>query len=292
MKEHGFLARYDMWLGCAAGALMVLTAVPLPALGAERMVLCEEFTQTGCLDCSAAGTALGMMLDNYPDTFTMVQIHVGDSHTYPWGTARATFYATALTPTAWFDGVDKHDNFGLTTQQYYDEYEAAYNTRRGVATDVTIELTGDSTGLPTYDATATVCIEAGGTGKTMDVYLVQVLDHWPSDEDYSRNGFKQEATVPPPPTPTVVTLAPDQCEDVSATFTLDADSMANLQDVRIVAWAQVEAESGPAEVYQAAYFPDTHTPIPTVTEWGIVAMVLLVLTAGTLVFVRRQRARA
>lgn len=32
-------------------------------------------------------------------------------------------------------------------------------------------------------------------------------------------------------------------------------------------------------------------PIPTVSEWGMVAMTLLVLTAGTLVFVRTQRVR-
>jgi len=30
------------------------------------------------------------------------------------------------------------------------------------------------------------------------------------------------------------------------------------------------------------------SPIPTVSEWGLVAMALLVLTAGTLVFVRRR----
>ena len=34
------------------------------------------------------------------------------------------------------------------------------------------------------------------------------------------------------------------------------------------------------------------TPIPTVSEWGMVAMTLLVLTAGTLVFMRRRPVQA
>ena len=34
------------------------------------------------------------------------------------------------------------------------------------------------------------------------------------------------------------------------------------------------------------------TPIPTVSEWGMVTMTLLLLTAGTLVFVRRWTVEA
>lgn len=33
-------------------------------------------------------------------------------------------------------------------------------------------------------------------------------------------------------------------------------------------------------------------PIPTVSEWGLVAMALVMLTAGTLVYTRRHRAQA
>ena len=33
-------------------------------------------------------------------------------------------------------------------------------------------------------------------------------------------------------------------------------------------------------------------PVPTVSEWGLIVMAVLVLTAGTLVFLRRRPAKA
>ncbi len=43
MKRHASSARNKTWFGRALAVLVVVAAVPLTALGAERMVLCEDF---------------------------------------------------------------------------------------------------------------------------------------------------------------------------------------------------------------------------------------------------------
>ena len=47
MKNHTFIARSDVWLGWTLAALLAATAIPVTAFGAERVVLGEEFTNTG-----------------------------------------------------------------------------------------------------------------------------------------------------------------------------------------------------------------------------------------------------
>jgi|GEM_PF-2746956 len=43
MKKSALPARSYVWLGCALAALVVVTAAPQSALGADRMVICEAF---------------------------------------------------------------------------------------------------------------------------------------------------------------------------------------------------------------------------------------------------------
>ncbi len=186
------------------------------------------------------------MLQNYPDTFTLVQYHVGDAYAVTWCYTRATFYGVTGTPDAWFDGALNRPGAYATVPQQYNYYLGAYNTRMGVPTDVTINLSAVQISSNTFEMTAHVCVEAGGAGKTMRIYMVQVLDHWPADLGYHRNGFKQAATTQD------ITVAAGECGDVVRTFTLDAGSMAANQDVKIIAWAQVPNGSAPADVYQTA----------------------------------------
>ncbi|MFH0983680.1 MAG: hypothetical protein V2A79_19370 [Planctomycetota bacterium] len=186
-----------------------------------------------------------MMLDNHPGTFTLLQIHVGDAYATTWGNSRYTFYSVPGTPTAWFDGVESVVGAGSTSSAYTN-YNNKYNTRRAVPTDVTIQLTGSPAGGQTYQITATVCIEPGGTGKTLRVHIAQVLDYWPASPTYHRYGFKQAAAYQD------VTLSAGQCQQVVRTLTFDSDSWSHQSDIKIVAWAQQPSTSGPANVYQAA----------------------------------------
>ncbi|MFH0983682.1 MAG: hypothetical protein V2A79_19380 [Planctomycetota bacterium] len=185
------------------------------------------------------------MLDNYPGTFTLLQIHVGDAYATTWGNSRYSFYSVPGTPTAWFDGVESVVGAGSTSAAYA-AYLAKYNLRRAVPTDVTIQLTGSPAGVQTYQITANVCIEAGGTGKTLRVHIAQALDNWPIPPDYSRYGFKQAASYQD------ITLGAGQCQQVVRTFTFDSESWSHQSDMKIVAWAQLPSGSGPANVYQAA----------------------------------------
>jgi hypothetical protein len=99
----------------------------------------------------------------------------------------------------------------------------------------------------TYEFTADLCVSPDGTGKTVRVYMVQVLDHFPFGLDHEpRNGFKQAASTED------VELLPGTCAYVTRQFTFDADSMSHESDIKVIAWAQDALDSGPAEVHQAA----------------------------------------
>ena len=195
-----------------------------------------------------------MMLDDYPDTFTLVQIHVGDDWATPWGDDRADFYSVLSAPTAWFDGIIERWGSSTDVNEQYGLYEGDYLTRMAVPTDVTIDMVGEEVGEATYEITATVCIDPNGSAKSMRIYMVHVLDHWPAQVSYSRNGFRQAAATED------ISLDPGQCQDVVRTFAFDPNSWSQQEDIKIIAWAQEPLEAGPAEVHQAAFM---NWPFPT-----------------------------
>jgi hypothetical protein len=191
------------------------------------------------------------MLDNYngatpPGTFTLLQIHLGDGYASTWGNGRDTFYAVSGTPDAWFDGALEASGAYTNVDSQYNWYLQQYNQRRAVSTDVTIALSGVQTSGQTFQFTANVCVEPSGTGKTLRVHLVQVLDVWPTAVSYSRNGVKQGATYAD------ITLNPGQCEQVVRSLTFDAESWSHQSDIKVIAFAQAPTAAGPANVYQAA----------------------------------------
>jgi hypothetical protein len=179
------------------------------------------------------------LLNENPQTLAVVQYHVSDDYALPFGEQRSTFYGVVGIPAIWFDGVTDPGNA-------YAGFKSTYDTRRAAATDVTIAASSASTGGQNYKVTARVGLESGGQSKTVRVYVVQVLDHWPTTDTPDRNMFKQAGSTAD------VALTAGQEQTVERTFTLDADSKAHLKDVKFIAWAQEAKDSGPAEVYQAA----------------------------------------
>ncbi len=178
-----------------------------------------------------------------------MQIHHGDNYATTWGNARGSFYTDfSAYPTSYFDGTLRREGAFP-----YATYLADYNARRAVATDVVVSLSAMQVSGQTFTVTATVCIEEGGTAKTMKVYIVQVLDHWPTVVTYSRNGFKQAAyTLGQEP---VITLQPGECQQVTTQLTFDNDSWTNQDDIKLIAWAQENQSSSPptnrADIYNA-----------------------------------------
>ncbi len=180
------------------------------------------------------------MIDDYPDTYASISVHVGsDGYDIPWGNSRGDFYGANLIPWLAYDGLE--DAWPIST------YESKFITRQAVPTDVTIALNGVRTTVAaTYDVTADVCVEAGGTTKDMRIYMVQVLDHYPTTAAYYRNCLMQGATTED------LNIAAGACTQVTRTFTLDAVSLANEEDVKVFAWAQEQLDAYPAEIFQAA----------------------------------------
>jgi len=179
------------------------------------------------------------LITNYPK-FVVVEYHVQDAYAEPWGEARGEFYDIWALGIPWFAYDGLWDAWPINT------YESKLQQRLAVPTDVTLELSGVELAADTWEFTAEVCVEAGGAGKDMRIYMVQALDKYPVPPAYSRNTFQQAAATED------VTVAAGQCVEVVRSFTFDALSMASPEDIRIMAWAQEPLPGIPAEVHQAA----------------------------------------
>lgn len=201
------------------------------------------------------------LIDTNPTTFAVYEMHVWDAYITSWGEQRKAFYGNIADGVPWFAYDGLFDAWFCPTGggQGNQCYEPNLLERQPLPTDVTIDLYGTETAAQTYDVTAHVCIEPGGTGKTMRVYMVHALDHWPPSPSYSRNTLRQGATTED------VTVASGACVDVVRTFVFDATSWAQQSDIKIVAWAQTPATAYPAEVHQAKvmHWPFTSTTIFT-----------------------------
>jgi hypothetical protein len=187
-------------------------------------------------------------MDANPTTFAVVYFHVlsPDPYRTAWGEDRGdSFYDIWSDGIPWFAYDGLFDAWWLGSSQGSQNYEPNLELREAVPTDVTIGLTGRETGTQTYEITAHVCVEAGGSGKTMRVYMVDTLDHYPATPTYERNCFMQAATTQD------LALAAGACVDVTRTFVFAATSWAHQSDIKIVAWAQTPNASYPAEVHQA-----------------------------------------
>jgi hypothetical protein len=183
------------------------------------------------------------MIDSYPDSYAAFTMHVFNDYQVPWGFERwGTFYQSPAFPANLFDGVISSDPTG-NAQNLYPFH---FNTRLGEPTDVTIELAAVEMSSDTWEFSAEVCIEPGGAGKEMRVYMVQALDHYPSNPSYSRNCLMQGAPTED------VDLAAGECATVVQTFTFGPLSMMQVEDIKVFAWAQQPLFIFPAEVHQAA----------------------------------------
>jgi len=162
------------------------------------------------------------MIDSYPDTLAMIEIHDGDAYEVPWGTMRDGVYQAAWTP---FDCQD-----GLIDAWPISTYESKFLARQAIPTDVTIDVTAFGAGA-TRDVFATVCIEPGGVGKAMEIWMAQVLDHY-GPVNFDRNMVRDGSSG------VEISLAPGECAVVDESFVLDTVSQADPDNVKYFVWAQ------------------------------------------------------
>jgi hypothetical protein len=186
-------------------------------------------------------------MNNYPDSFLGIQLHIGDSYATLWTGQRANFYSVSGTPTTWFDGVIECVGVYTNDTQMYNWYNTQRQTRASVPTDVTIELSGVETGSQTYDITATVGIDADGVGKDVKLDFVQVLDYYPSSADgrYRNCVVQHEGGG-------TYTLAPGESVVVTIPFTLSGVSWTYRENVRMVVFGREPGSPAPKEIYNVA----------------------------------------
>ncbi len=186
-------------------------------------------------------------MDNYEDSFAFVQYHLFDGSDHPWSDQRWADFGNPQTPTAVFAVIDKVEGAVEDTDTQYRIYRTNhFLPRRGLTNDVTLDLDTAEVSPGKYHVSATVGIEAGGTDKTLRVTVVHVLDHWPADPSYQRNGFKGAG-------PTAdITVAAGTTQVVEGEISLDSDQMADPENVKVIAWVQLVTGDGLGEALQAA----------------------------------------
>lgn len=183
-------------------------------------------------------------MNDYPDDFVSIQLHIGDAYETDWTRRRANFYGVTGTPTTWFDGVIEHVGAATNDNYMYNWYLGSINARLAVPTDVTIELSAEEVAAQTYEISATVSIEAGGQGKDMTVHVIQVLDYYPTSADNRyRNCVMQNMGL------TIITVDPGQSETVVGEVTLDGVNWTRKEDVKIVCWARETGSPAPKEIF-------------------------------------------
>lgn len=173
------------------------------------------------------------MIDDYPDTLALVTIMRSTPWRVPWGDMRDAMYQAGWVP--------HHCQDGLYEAWPYTTYAAKFLTRQTVTTDVTIDLDVVSNGA-SRSVRATVCVEPGGVGKTMEVWLVQALDHY-GPVNHDRNEVLEGNDG------VEISLTAGECATVTEVFILNQTSIDSPKNVKFFAWAQ-----DPSWVYDPQYF--------------------------------------
>jgi hypothetical protein len=130
-------------------------------------------------------------------------------------------------------------------QANYDDMLPLLLERLDKPTDVDITIGADQIDGSTYRVSIRAELAADGEPKSVHVYLVQALDHYP-DGDHHRNCLMQG--MPPIP----IDLEPAKPLVLFKTITFDEVSWAQPDEIRLMAWAEIPRVIGPTEVHQAA----------------------------------------
>ena len=189
---------------------------------------------------------MSRLLDGHPDQFIAIQCHTSGTASCSWGVSRASYYGVTGVPTTWFDGTLERSGAYTDDAQMFSWYRSAMNNRLAVPTDVTVDIDVVQTGSQSFEATATVGIEADGTGKQVTIEMVRVLDYYPAYSDNRYRNCVREGV-----SPQTVTLSPGETTTLSAEFTLSGTDWTNKENAKVVAWARDPGSSAPNVVYQA-----------------------------------------
>lgn len=184
-----------------------------------------------------------MLLNQYPDTFVSLMIHTQGWPT-AWGNERRTFYIIQYVPTAEFDGWYEYIGGPANV---YDIYHQAYLDCLARPTDVVIDLAVFKIATNRIKVVAQVGVEPGGVAKNMRVHMVLALDNWPPGYGWIRDTVKEGQNKGD------FAVSPGAFVELTQEFTLDADCLAQPDDVKVVVFAQESAANKPAQVHNTQF---------------------------------------
>jgi len=229
---------------CAALMLGIAASGSRTAAAAERLVLMEKFSASWCPHCATASQAIAGLVEDHGDKFTTFDAFTATDGRYwtEWGRDRGfNFYGMQSYPTTVFDGVTGFAG-APSVDAVYNAYRDTIDSRSNVPTDVVIGVSAIPGDGSTYDVTTTVRIEPDGHAKTLRIHLIQALGNYSVYDDPSSTGA-HNTLMQVVATDHDLTIAPGETRQLTDSFTLDAASASQFDDVRLIAWAQTPTEA-------------------------------------------------
>ena len=260
-------------------AMLAVLCTARSAQAVDRKVLCEQFTATWCGWCPYVGEAHGQMIDEYPDTWVGFQIHCGDAYATTWGNQRKSYYGVTGYPTYLIDGIYKQvGSEGTSVPANKAKMVQYMEIRLGVPTDISLELGGEVVSGQTYRMVAKATLDESAAARTVRLYMIEALDHYPSSAVHYRNCFRQAANY------VDLDLEPGEAQFVEHEFTFDSTSWAMKENIRIIGWVQkklTSKEVSNAEMISWPFPPPPEDEIPEdITGDGVVDVLDLLAVLG------------
>jgi PKD repeat protein len=148
------------------------------AQGIQRQyVVVEIATGTWCTYCPGAAMGVDDLIDHGCQV-AAIENHDGDAYANQYSNARNTLYNISGLPTATFDGVLGVVGGNHTTSMY-TQYLPKYNQEYAVLAPVSIQMTVDSTGEYSYEATITVTKYDDVPGTNVRLHFCVTQSHIP-----------------------------------------------------------------------------------------------------------------
>jgi hypothetical protein len=168
--------------------LLLVCLASTTALGAQRVVLCEDFTNYNCPPCEAIEDTMNFIFKSYIDQGILAPLryHVWwPDPSDPWWlnnqpdqSAKVTYYGVNYVPTFRYDGTTRIDpsDFG-NYPAYYAAVRNYIQTTAASPAPVRIDLTQHRDASTVYVSFDVTCEDTVGIGTQQKVYLVVVEEN-------------------------------------------------------------------------------------------------------------------
>ncbi len=247
-----------MLITCAGAAALATSSY---ALGAQRVVIVEDFTATWCTYCPSVSEAIGQLQEDRPNDLIGVMVHCADSYTTSWGDNREDFYNVGGYPTVQLDGWNQKVGSSGSVAANYNDLNNRLNSCLSRPTSVSISMQGDELSASQYQLTCEVSVDAGAAAHSMRIQLLQCFD----DPGFPEANEVQYNTVRKAMTSFEVTVQPGDSHVFDHTFTLTGESLAAPEDVTYLCIAEEPSSSGPAQIHNTTRHEHGELPPADVT---------------------------